>query len=150
MLAWRNASSGSVWDPLLLCPEPPKLGSPISRRNIKASIAVGLRNVSGSIFRLTSCFAFRDLNIVRIESRPSSIAAQLTSTSVLTNRRHWDLIFFIDYEPSDNAAVNRALLVSLRECSLWIRELGCYFSGLMDVEAAPAQWKEIIDVITYC
>lgn len=149
VIARRNNQSGAVHDPLQIAPAPPELGGPASCRVRKASIAVALRNVAGAIFKLSSCFAFRDMNIVRIESRPSSVATQLSCTSALTGRRHWDLIFYVDYEPSDNPAVNLALLSSIREFSLWVHELGCYYAGLQEVEAAPAQWKEIIDVIAH-
>jgi prephenate dehydratase/arogenate/prephenate dehydratase len=148
IIARRNNQTGAVHDPLQIAPVPPELGGPPTCRVTKASIAVALRNIAGSIFKLSSCFAFRDMNIVRMESRPSSVAT-VSCTSALTGRRHWDLIFYIDYEPSDNPAANRALLSNLREFSLWVHELGHYYAGLQEVEAAPAQWKEIIDVIAH-
>lgn len=94
---------------------------------------------------MTSCFAFREMSIIKIESRPSAVAT--APGSQLTNRKHWDLVFFIDYEPSDNPATNLALLTALREFCLWVRELGHYYSGMQHIEAAPAQWKGIMDVI---
>jgi prephenate dehydratase len=149
VLARRKAATGALCDPFHLSPALQQVGSAGQARTLKASVAVGLRNISGAIFKLTSCFAFRDMNIVKIESRPSAVANRAASGSVLTNRRHWDLIFYIDYEPSDIPAVNAALLVSLREYSLWVRDLGFYYSGLQQVDAAPAMWKDICDVVAY-
>lgn len=99
---------------------------------------------------MTSCFAFRDINLLRIESRPSGVASLPASTSLLTTSgRHWDLIYYLDYEPSDCPATNRALLVSLREYCLWVRELGVYYAGLHAVEHATAEWKTMIEVLGY-
>lgn len=101
----------------------------------------------GALFKMTSCFAFRDMNIMKIESRPTAVAALQSSTSLLASRRHWDLIYYLDYEPSDNAAVNGALQASLAEFCLWVRELGFYYSGLQPVDSKPTEWKQILDVI---
>lgn len=148
VIARANSSTGALHDPLHIAPEPPKWVDARPRGVLKASIALGLRNIPGALFKMTSCFAFRDMNIVKIESRPSSVASPLSSTSLLTtSRRHWDLIYYLDYEPSDSPAVNQALLVSLREYCLWVRELGFYYGGLHPAEATPAEWKHILEVV---
>ena len=149
ILARRNFSTGAPCDPLHIAPEQPHLSdhTRTPRRPLKASIALGLRNVPGALFKMTSCFAFRDMNIVKIESRPTAVAAQHSSTSLLASRRHWDLIYYLDYEPSDNAGVNCALQNSLGEFCLWVRELGFYYSGLQPVDSKPTEWKEIMDII---
>lgn len=139
-------------DPLRFAPEPPTLTGSSSRGALKASLALGLRNVPGALFKMTSCFAFRDMNIVKIESRSSSVAAFTTSSctsSLASTRRHWDFIYYVDYEPSDLPAVNVALLRNLREHCLWVRELGVYHAGLHHEEAAPAEWKNLLEVVGY-
>lgn len=38
----------------------------------KATVAVGLKNIAGSLFKMASCFALRDIDIIKIESRPAA------------------------------------------------------------------------------
>lgn len=150
ILARTNAATGAPpYDPLHIAPDPVQIATDHTptRRSLKASIALGLRNVPGALFKMTSCFAFRDMNIVKIESRPTAVAAPHSSTSLLASRRHWDLIYFLDYEPSDNPGVNRALQTSLGEYCLWVRELGFYYAGLQQVDSKPTEWKQIMEVI---
>ena len=115
----------------------------------KCSIALALRNIPGAIFKMSSCFAFRNIDITKIESRPATVAMRLAS---LANRpftqRHWDLIFYIDYEPSESAEINAALRTNLLEYCLWIRDLGTYKSGLQAVESQPSAWTQMVDVLS--
>jgi prephenate dehydratase len=149
--------AGTVHDPLQIAPVAPvvdDLFTAATRCAHKASIALGLRNTSGALFKMASCFALRDLNIVKIESRPSSVASKLRFSSVeksplAAGAKHWDLIYFIDYTPSPHAETNRALLNNLQEYCLWIRELGYYAPGLHAIEVVPSEWSQIIDVIGY-
>lgn len=139
----------------------------------KASIALALRNIPGALFKMSSCFALRDIDIHKIESRPATTAMKLSlsknTSSLLTtssrasnsthldssNRpfssKHWDLIFYVDYEPSSSVDTNKALLENLREYSLWIRELGSYNSGLSsDISVKLPNWSSVLDVMSIC
>jgi hypothetical protein len=97
---------------------------------------------------------FRDIDIIKIESRPALVSAN-TITSVKQRQpvgraftqKHWDLIFYVDYEPSNDEAVNTALLNNLKEFSLWLRELGSYRSSLQRIEAKTNNWSEVLDVM---
>lgn len=127
----------------------------------KASIALSLRNIPGSIFKMASCFALRDIDIVKIESRPA--AASVNALKIASGSRddsrvelstrafsqkHWDLVFYVDFEPSSKDAVNRALLENLKEYSVWIRELGYYYSSLQRIDVKPTNWNEMLDLIS--
>jgi prephenate dehydratase len=119
----------------------------------KASIALALRNVHGAIFKMSSCFAFRNVDINKIESRPASVAMQLLPTLSTEARaftqRHWDLIFYIDYEPSLDEEVNAAMMRNLEEYCVWIRELGAYQAGLACVDSMPSDWSQMVDVLCH-
>lgn len=111
---------------------------------------MALRNIPGAIFKMSSCFALRDINIVKIESRPATTAIHLSSIPTASrafSTRHWDLVFYLDYQPSECATVNQSLLSNLHEYSLWIVELGQYYSGLRDEHTQPADWKTTLDVL---
>lgn len=71
------------------------------------------------------------------------------SSLLTSSRRHWDLIYYLDYEPSDSPVANQALLAALREYCLWVRELGFYYAGLHPVEPAAAEWKNLLEVVGY-
>lgn len=116
----------------------------------KASVALALRNISGAIFKMSSCFAFRNLDIIKIESRPASVAMQLATLSTEArafSQRHWDLIFYLDYEPSADEQVNEAMFKNLQEYCLWIRQLGTYRAGLQPVDNQPSDWSALVDVL---
>jgi prephenate dehydratase len=122
----------------------------------KASIALALRNSPGSIFKMSSCFALRDMDIIKIESRPAATAIRVSipqspsykASSRAYTHKHWDLVFYVDYEPSDSDETNRALMNNLKEFSLWVRELGTYCSGLQRVDIKPTNWTDVLDIMS--
>ena len=91
------------------------------------------------------------MNIIKIESRPAAvITSQLNiipSDAKRFTEKHWDLIFYIDYEPSKDAEVNDALIRNLHEYCVWICNLGTYKSGLHSISSEPAEWKQMVDVL---
>ena len=97
---------------------------------------------------MSSCFAFRNMDIIKIESRPASTSTGMQGTSRAFTKKHWDLIFYIDYEPSTEAEVNEALIKNLLDYSLWVRELGTYRSSLNEnVASDPTEWTQMMDLV---
>lgn len=127
---------------------PPLISSKAGR---KSSIALALRNIPGAIFKMSSCFAFREIDITKIESRPATVAMQLNFASPEDRpftQRHWDLIFYIDFVPSDQQEVNEALFRNMQEYCLWYRVLGSYRSGLNNVAIQPSEWTTMVDTLS--
>ena len=155
IIAKKMDDSISVLDPLSLRSHRDAiLSSPASHvassSHRKASIVLALKNIPGSIFKMSSCFALRDIDIIKIESRPASVAIGLQSVPSEARpftSKHWNLVFYIDYILSDNASTNEALLTNLNEYSLWVIELGTYYSRLRKIESSPREWKNLIDVL---
>jgi prephenate dehydratase len=132
--------------------DPLRLGvSPILSHpeNLKATLALSLKNVSSAMFRMTSCFAFRDMNVYKVETRPSSTVIGLDGIPSSGARfQHWDVIFFVDYQPSDEEAVNNALIQNLEEFSVWVRPLGVYRQyGQRQTTTAPSEWSNMVDIL---
>ena len=168
----------------------------------KTSVVCLLPNTSGAIFKIVAQFATRDLNIVKLETRPacsgeicwssysccggsvsirpfyfpfihfsflfccnrefscfccslgslpffcshlSNLFSAVHSFSFLcsilfsggtavysSNPKHWDLLFYIDFEASPLQATNDAVMGALREFSVWMRELGTYRTCAQD------------------
>ncbi len=79
----------------------------------KTSLVFTTRNVPGSLFRALSAFALRDLNLVKIESRP-------------LRGKPWEYLFYLDVighldQPNLQNAIRH-----LGELADMLRVLGCY------------------------
>lgn len=132
--------------------DPLRIGlSPTPQRleNVKATIALSLKNISSAMFRMTSCFALRDINVYKVETRPSSTAIGLDGiSSSCTRFQHWDLIFYVDYQPSEQESVNQALLRNLEEFSMWVKPLGVYRQyGQRLTATEPSEWSNMVDIL---
>ncbi len=90
-------------------PKQPKL-------QYKTSLVFTTRNVPGSLFRALAALALRDINLVKIESRP-------------LRGQPWEYLFYLDFlgHVEDPNVVNA--LDHLREVADLFRVLGCYPRG---------------------
>jgi prephenate dehydratase len=82
----------------------------------KTSLVFTLRNQPGTLFRALAAFALRDINIIKIESRP-------------LRSKPFEYLFYLDFlgrvdSPNARNAVNH-----LREVADLLRVLGCYPKG---------------------
>ena len=95
----------------------------------KTTLAILLKNQPGMLFRSLGCFSFRDLNVTKMESRPSprATAALATSQSI------WEYINFVDVEGGMNEERVRNAISNLQEFATTVRVLGSYprFSGVL-------------------
>jgi len=79
----------------------------------KTSLVFSTRNMPGALFRALSALALRDLNLVKIESRP-------------LRGKPWEYLFYLDLlGRSDDPAVKNAL-AHLGEVADFLRVLGSY------------------------
>ncbi len=82
----------------------------------KTSLVFTTRNIPGSLFRALSAFALRDVNIVKIESRP-------------LRGKPWEYLFYLDFIGNVEEERCRNALGHLRELADLLRVLGCYPRG---------------------
>lgn len=79
----------------------------------KTSLVFSTANVPGALFKAMACFALRDVNLTKIESRP-------------LRGKPWEYLFYVDlnghqdYKPVQNAISN------LKEITLFLKVLGSY------------------------
>jgi prephenate dehydratase len=79
----------------------------------KTSVAFSTSNQPGALFKVMACFALRDLNLTKIESRPLP-------------GRPWEYLFYVDFlGSSDDKPVQRALQ-NLAEATQFFKLLGSY------------------------
>lgn len=79
----------------------------------KTSIVFSTANVPGALFRAMACFALRDLNLTKIESRPAA-------------ERPWEYLFYVDFLGAQTDEKVRRALEHLREIATFFKVLGSY------------------------
>jgi prephenate dehydratase len=91
-----------------------KQSSPLAAQGQpKTSIVFSTANRSGALFRAIACFALRDLNLTKIESRP-------------LRDKPWEYFFYVDFLGSVEDETVMNALANLRECTQFLKLLGSY------------------------
>ena len=79
----------------------------------KTSLVFSTKNIPGALFRALSALALRDLNLVKIESRP-------------LRGKPWEYLFYLDLLGRSSDPVVRKALGHLEELADFLRVLGTY------------------------
>ncbi|MBV8904788.1 MAG: prephenate dehydratase [Acidobacteriia bacterium] len=79
----------------------------------KTSLAFAMPNVPGALFKAMACFALRDINLTKIESRP-------------LRGKPWEYLFYLDLVGRSEEKGVREALADLRQSADFIRVLGSY------------------------
>ena len=86
------------------------------RRNPKTSIIFATKNIPGALFKCLSVFALRNINLLKIESRPIIGAP-------------WEYLFYLDIEGDARDIERVNALKHLREMTSSFKSLGSYETG---------------------
>jgi len=86
------------------------------RGHVKTSLAFSARNIPGSLFKALAVFALRDINLLKIESRPLA-------------GKPWEYLFYLDLLGSIHDEKLTQALNHLKEVSTFVRVLGSYPVG---------------------
>ena len=79
----------------------------------KTSLVFAITNVPGALFKAMACFALRDLNLTKIESRP-------------IREKPWEYLFYVDVIGCiEDGNVKKAIL-HLEELTTFLKVLGSY------------------------
>src|SRR3989441_6628410 len=87
-------------------------GRPLGRPD-KTSVLFATRHVPGALFRCMAVFALRNINLLKIESRPLL-------------GRPWEYVFHLDFEGASDEERCRNALRQLEEVCDFVRLLGSY------------------------
>lgn len=79
----------------------------------KTSVLFSVEHVPGALYRALGVFAERDVNLTKIESRP-------------TKQKPWEYVFFLDFEGHRDGKACRETLEELKRRSTFIKVLGSY------------------------
>ncbi|MHB1686267.1 MAG: prephenate dehydratase [Ignavibacteriaceae bacterium] len=82
----------------------------------KSSICFELKNIPGALFKALSVFALKEINLLKIESRPIP-------------HKPFQYIFYIDFSGNYSDANIKLAINHLTEFSLSIKKLGAYEAG---------------------
>jgi prephenate dehydratase len=85
-------------------------------KTMKTSVVFSLKNSAGSLFRALSVFALRDIDLLKIESRP-------------VKGKPFEYMFYLDFAGSENDKRQLNALNHLREITVFCRVLGSYPVG---------------------
>lgn len=88
-------------------------GTPRSLADWKTSIVFSISNVPGALFKAIACFALRDLDLTKIESRP-------------LRGKPWEYLFYIDIKGHQRDLPVESALANLKEMTAFVRVLGSY------------------------
>ena len=82
----------------------------------KTSIVFDLKNVPGALFKSLSVFALRDINLLKIESRP-------------LDGQPWEYAFYLDFDGHLGQDPCARAVEHLREIATFVKILGSYKQG---------------------
>ncbi|KAJ1984217.1 hypothetical protein H4R33_004459 [Dimargaris cristalligena] len=103
----------------LVSPQPVE---PERHQDPKTSLAITVANRSGSLFKVLGCFALRDINVCKLESRPSRRSSRRSRLSA-----PWEYVIYVDVDGSENIDDPvRHAIANLREFADKVQVLGCY------------------------
>ncbi len=88
------------------------ISAPVNRP-WKTSLVFSTRNLPGALFKAMACFALRDLNLTKIESRP-------------LRGRPWEYLFYVDLLGRNTDPAVRNALDHLAETTEFVKVLGSY------------------------
>jgi prephenate dehydratase len=80
---------------------------------VKTSLVFAAKNIPGSLFKALAVFALRDINLLKVESRPLI-------------GKPWEYLFYLDVEGTPKSDPLRQALNHLKEICTFVRVLGSY------------------------
>ncbi|KAI5073849.1 hypothetical protein GOP47_0011862 [Adiantum capillus-veneris] len=127
--------SGNVTRFVMLAREPiiPRVDRPF-----KTSIVFANEEATGSLFKILAAFAFRDINLTKIESRPQrKKPLRIVDDTNNGKAKYFEYLFYIDFEASMADPRAQNALAELQEFTSFLRVLGSYPMDMTPLVRSP-------------
>nr|BAJ99463.1 predicted protein [Hordeum vulgare subsp. vulgare]BAK05493.1 predicted protein [Hordeum vulgare subsp. vulgare] len=113
---------------------------PRTDRPFKTSIVLAHdREGTSVLFKVLSAFAFRDISLTKIESRPHRHRPiRLVDDANIGTAKHFEYMFYIDFQASMADVRAQNALAEIQEFTSFLRVLGSYPMDMTPWDAAPA------------
>lgn len=96
-------------------------------RPFKTSIVFAHEKGTSVLFKVLSAFAFRDINLTKIESRPHlNRPIRVVDDANVGTAKHFEYMFYIDFEASMAEERAQNALAEVQEFTSFLRVLGSY------------------------
>ena len=102
----------------------------LQRMTNKTSIIFAVVSVPGAIYKCLKEFALRNINLSRLESRPSK-------------RKPWEYLFYLDFEEGLQKEQVQHALSALEKCTTFVKVIGTYYSDASILDEAKQYLKNI-------
>ena len=79
----------------------------------KTSLVFSVKHVSGALHKVLGIFATRDINLTKLESRPSK-------------SKPWEYVFYVDFEGHSDGEIYQEAIKELRKEAAFVKILGSY------------------------
>jgi len=136
--------AGNVTRFVMLAREPivPRTDRPFKTSIVFAHDADG----TSILFKVLSAFAFRDISLTKIESRPHRHRPiRLVDDANVGTAKHFEYMFYIDFQASMADVRAQNALAEIQEFTSFLRVLGSYPMDMTPWEAAPSSWSSRVD-----
>ncbi|KAJ0250714.1 hypothetical protein HA466_0140080 [Hirschfeldia incana] len=113
---------------------------PRTDRPFKTSIVFFAREKGTSVlYKVLSAFAFRDISLTKIESRPNhNSPIRVVDDANVGTAKHFEYMFYIDFEASMAEARAQNALSDIREFTSFLRVLGSYPMDMTPWSPSPS------------
>ncbi|XP_051120249.1 arogenate dehydratase/prephenate dehydratase 6, chloroplastic-like [Andrographis paniculata] len=112
---------------------------PRTDRPFKTSIVFAHDEGTGVLFKVLAAFAFRNISLTKIESRPHrNRPIRLVDDANRGTAKHFEYLFYVDFEASMAESTAQNALAEIQEFTSFLRVLGSYPMDMTPWTPPPA------------
>ncbi|KAG2299940.1 hypothetical protein Bca52824_036412 [Brassica carinata] len=115
---------------------------PRTDRPFKTSIVFAAQEHQGTsvLFKVLSAFAFRNISLTKIESRPHhNCPVRVVEDGSVGTKKHFEYTFYVDFEASMAEARAQNALAEVQEYTSFLRVLGSYPMDMSPWSTLPSE-----------
>jgi len=136
--------------PRYIIVEKNRVSLPDSAKILKCSIAVAISNQPMALFKVLSCFAFREMNVTKVDTRPASTVVKIFDQSN-QSANLWDYLFYFDFTTNGGVISLKQVLDNIKQYAISLRDFGYYlpYDSTEDITAQSVQAHDSVPWTAY-